>query len=122
MSEMVGQRSRASRHVLVVICIAAVSVAALFSRRTGACGTAHYLFFRLFGALIANAITTIWDTHYGTAIEQAAGFVLNVAAFSAIARLWYIKAPEHWYRVGLIVWTVFYLGSYFFFFPTRDCP
>jgi hypothetical protein len=114
---------RFERNVSVpIVCVIAVAVASLFSRKTGACGTAHYLFFRLSGALVANAITELWDTPYAAAIERGAGIVLNVAAFCLIVRLWYRKAPDKWYGTGVIVWTVLYITSYFFFFPTLDCP
>ena len=111
-----------AKSVVWVLCIGVVTVASFFSRKTGVCGTAHYLFFRLLGGVVVEAVTAVWQTQYERAIEQAAAIALNVGAFSLLMRLWHRKAPREWFVVGLIAWTALYVTSYFFFFPTRDCP
>src|SRR5438093_2119822 len=107
---------------VVALCIATVSVASFFSRKTGACGTAHFVFFQLLGGVVVEAITSIWSTQYERAIEHGAAIVLNVVAFWALIRVWRRSGSQKWFVFGVVVMTALYLGSYFFFFPTRDCP
>src|SRR5438552_4119550 len=107
--------------VFVMLCFAVIAIASLFNRRTGACGTAHYLFFQLLGGTLVNTFTESWHLRYERAIEHAAAVLLNVGVFAALIRVWFVNAPRKWFVVGLLALTAIYLASYFFLFPTRDC-
>ena len=108
--------------VLSVVCIAVITVAMFFHRRTGACGTAHYMFFQLLGGMFIEIITSIATLEYERTVEQAAAALFNATVFCLLLRYWYSKAPSRWYALGLLSLTALYLLSYFYFFPTADCP
>jgi hypothetical protein len=108
--------------VVLTVCVAAVLVASFFSRRAGACGTAHYLFFRLMGGLVAELIVDFSGVELGTLIEKPLAILFNVGVFVLLIRFWKRRAPARWHLIGLVALTVLYLASYFYFFPTRDCP
>src|SRR2546421_444556 len=122
-----NRMTRESRELTVhatvfALSLATVFVSSFFSRKVGACGTAQYLFFHLLGGMIAGIIDSIGPTHYERAIEQGAAVIFNVLAFTLVARVWYRNAPKRLYVGGLVIGTALYVMSYFFFFPTRDCP
>jgi hypothetical protein len=104
------------------LCIVIVAAASLFSRSTGACGTAHYVFFQLLGGAIVSMAEEIWASRYDELIARGLAVTLNVALYVLLIRAWYLKGPRRWYLPGLLLWTSLYVVSYFFFFPTRDCP
>jgi len=113
-----------SHRIVAGLCIAGVAIAALFSRKTGACGTAHYLFFQLLGGSVVSTIEDVSQRAipYDRLIANVLIWGFNVAAFSALLRLWYRKSSTRWFVFGALALTGLYLASYFFFFPTRDCP
>jgi len=104
------------------VCIAVVAVASFLERKAGACGTAHHLFVALGGSVAANMITAVIGEKHLRGIEYGAAVILNVAVFAALTRIWYRKTSGAWHSIGLVAFTLLYLASYFFLFPTRDCP
>ena len=116
-----AKRSRVDIWTLV-LCATAVTTASFFSRRTGACGTAHYVFFQLLGGAIVSTVEELWQSRYDELIARGLAVVFNVGAFLLLSRVWYRRAPHRWFVVGLVAITALYVTSYFFFFPTRDCP
>ena len=107
---------------ITAVCIATVAVAALFSRKTGACGTGHYVFFKLLGGMLVSLVEEVWQSRYDRIIADVAAYLLNVAVFCALVRVWYRKASQGRYIWGALALTGFYLLSYFFLLPTVDCP
>jgi hypothetical protein len=105
-----------------MLCGAAVTGASFFSRRTGACGTAHYVFFQLLGGAIVSTVEELWQSRYDELIARSLAVAFNVGVFLLLGRGWYLRAPRRWFVAGLIAGTALYIASYFFFFPTRDCP
>jgi hypothetical protein len=118
-----AEPSRMKRGV-TALCLAAVAIAALFSRKTGACGTAHYLFFQLLGGSIVSTIEDVSQRPlpYDRLIASVLIYGLNVAAFCGLLRLWYRKTSESRYVWGALALTSVYLVSYFYLLPTVDCP
>src|SRR4051812_42329229 len=87
---------------VVALCAAAVTVASFFQRRTGACGTAHYVFFQLLGGAIVSTVEEFWQSRYDDLIARSLAVALNVGAFLLLGRVWYVKAPRQWFVVGLM--------------------
>jgi hypothetical protein len=102
--------------------MAVVAVASFFTRKTGACGTAHYVFFQLLGGAVVETLEDLWVTKYDDLAARSLAVLLNVGVFAAFVRVWFVNAPRKWFVVGLLALTALYLTSYFFLFPTRDCP
>jgi len=105
-----------------MVCIAIVAVAVMFHRRTGACGTSHYLIFQLLGGMLVSIVEDFWRSRYDALAGQVLAYLLNVGLFVLLIRLWHRKASERRYLLGLIALTAAYLCSYFFLLPTVDCP
>jgi len=113
-----------SRVAVVVTagCIASVAVAALFARKTGACGTGHYVLFQLLGGMLVSLVEEIWQSRHDRAIADVLAYVLNVGVFLLLIGTWYRKASPGRYLIGATALTAIYLLSYFFLLPTVDCP
>ncbi len=94
----------------------------MFHRRTGACGTAHYLVFQLLGGTVVSILEMVWVSRYDRIIANALTVFLNAGVYTLLVVFWYRRGPERWHVVGLLGLTVVYLVSYFFLFPTVDCP
>ena len=85
----------------------------------GACGTAHYF---LLHALTATVRQELGMT---AGVGRQAVFVgLNAAIFAVPAVVLYLNRRSLGGRYSWIVgaWTATFLLSYFFAFPTADCP
>src|SRR4051812_6224637 len=108
---------------VAILCVVAVGIAALFHRKTGACGTAHYLFFQLLGGMVVSIMEELAvATRFDTFLASVLAYVLNVGLFSVLVRAWYRRAPKDRYVIGALGITIAYLASYFFLLPTMDCP
>jgi hypothetical protein len=105
-----------------VLCVAIIAVAAVFTRKTGACGTGHYVFFQLLGGMLVSVVEEVWQSQYDRLIANALAYVLNVGVFVLLIRAWYRKASSGRYIIGAIGLTAVYLISYFYLLPTVDCP
>jgi hypothetical protein len=104
------------------VCVATVAVGALFSRKTGACGTSHYLAFQMLAGMVMSIVEEVWVSRYTSSLVSLIAYVLNVAVFSLIVRAWYRRASQDRYVLGALALTVAYLISYFYLLPTVDCP
>ena len=109
-------------HVAFWCCVAVVFLASLFDPNAGAPATAHWMFVRLMGGMVAEIITDVSGVELGPLIDRPVAILFNVGAFVLLTRLWKRNAPERWYVAGLLSITALYLASYFFLLPTRDSP
>ncbi|HYR78658.1 MAG TPA: hypothetical protein VEO55_01555 [Candidatus Dormibacteraeota bacterium] len=108
---------------ITVLCVAVVAVAVVFSRKSGACGTSHYLAFQMLGAILVSfSQELLGQTRYDAVVASALAYLLNIATFSALIRLWYVKASQERYLWGALALTGLYLLSHFFLLPTAGCP
>ena len=105
---------------LLLGCVIAVVWASFLTPRVGRCGSALYFLPRILAglALSASGISSIQSQAIGLGVAR----LLTAAVFVTPALVWYRKAPRNWYVAGLLMWTAFYVASYFFFFPVPDCP
>jgi hypothetical protein len=90
--------------------------------RTIACGLYHtFTFYALGGIIMGISQSLFGETPYDGLAVKAIAFALDVGVFFFLVRLWYRRASEERYLVGLLGMTAAYLISYFIGLP-GDCP
>ncbi len=99
-----------------------VGIATGFETHRGACGTGHYLLTRLIGGLIASGVDAVHPLHDGQMIVLLVSIVVNITLFALPLVILRLFVAGNRYVVTLFLWTVLFLSSYFFFFPTAVCP
>src|SRR5438045_3849569 len=107
---------------LMIACALIVGVASFFGRQTGACGTGHYLLTRLIGGTLISIVDSMYPLRYGDILSLISAVIFNMVLFLVPASALRIFVSGRYYSVVLFAWTALFLASYFFFFPTRDCP
>jgi hypothetical protein len=80
------------------------------------------MFFRMMGGLMSEIVDGISGVDLGALIDRPLAILFNAGAFVLLIRVVRRSVPSRWFVVGLLCLTALYLSSYFFVFPTRDCP
>src|SRR4051812_32978631 len=99
------------KHIwLIILCVTAVAVSALFQPLVGVCGTAPWFMARMAALTVTDVLTLGRSIENDGVLQAVVGGVFYVGFFVGMIAIWvwWVKASLRWFSQGLVVWTVFY--------------